>query len=215
MLKPTKQLSVWKNKFGKEYTDRNPGSLNELERLYRKSYGLTRVELNKLFLGKLNRNVKILEVGSNVGTQLMCLQKMGFRNLYGIEPQSYAVELSKMKTRGINIIEGNAFDLPFKNNYFDLVFTSGVLIHINPKDIKKAIREIYRCSKKYIWGFEYYCREYKNIVYRGNKDLLWKANFSKIYTDTFPDLKVKKIKCVKYSDNDNVDAMFLLRKKHA
>ena len=101
---------------------------------------------------------------------------MGFVNLYGIELQSYAVELSKARTKRINIIEGSAFDIPYKDGYFDLVFTSGILIHINPSDIVWALREILRCTREYIWGFEYYADEYQEINYRGRSDLLWKTD---------------------------------------
>ena len=206
------QLNNWIEKFGREYTDRNNLSLEELEKLYKENYGFTRTELNTLFLDKIERSKKILEIGSNIGMQLLCLQKMGFKNLYGIEPQDYAIQLSKDKTKNINIIKGDAFDIPFKDEFFDIVFTSGVLIHIHKQNIKKAIREIYRCSNRYIWGFEYYADKYTEILYRGQKNLLWKANFPKIYMDTFPDLKIVKIKVLKYLENNNTDVMFLLRK---
>jgi len=206
------QLLEWTGSFGKEYTQRNAMSLDEVDELYLKNYGVTRTDLNKSFLNRFSRSIKILEVGSNIGNQLMLLQKMGFNNLYGIEPQREAIELSKSRSVGINIIEGSVFDIPFKDRYFDLVFTSGVLIHIEPKNIKKAIKEIYRCSKRYIWGFEYYSEKYENIVYRGKGNLLWKANFPKIYMDTFSDLKLLKINFIKYKDSDNVDVMFLLKK---
>lgn len=208
----TTQLKKWKGKFGKEYTDRNALSLNGLENLYKKNYGITRMELNKLFLDNIDHSIRVLEVGSNIGIQLLCLQKMGFKNLYGLEPHEYAVELSKKRTKDINIIKGNIFDIPFKDNYFDIVFTSGVLIHINPLDINKALREIYRCTRRYIWGFEYYADEYTKIIYRGLRDLLWKANFPKLYLELFDDLKLVRDKKLKYLNNDNVDIMFLLKK---
>lgn len=208
----TFQLKQWTGKFGKEYTDRNVLSLNELDKLYKDNYGITRKELNKLFLDKIDCSARILEVGSNVGNQLLMLKKMGFKNLYGIELQDYAIEYSKKRTKGINIIRGSVFDIPFKDGYFDMVFTSGLLIHINPSDLRKAMTEIHRCCSRYIWGFEYYSEDYKKIVYRGHKNLLWKANFPKIYTDTFSDLKVIEIKFLKYLENDNVDIMFLLEK---
>lgn len=206
------QLNNWTDKFGQEYTDRNKMSLEDLEKLYENNYGITRTELNKLFLDKVDTSKKILEIGSNIGIQLLCLQKMSFKNLYGIEPQEYAVELSKKITKNINIIKGDVFNIPFKDNFFDIVFTSGVLIHINQQDVKRALKEIYRCSKKYIWGFEYYADKYTEILYRRKKNLLWKANFLKIYQDIFPNLKVVKMKFLKYLDNDNVDLMFLLKK---
>ncbi|GAE87794.1 hypothetical protein [Acetivibrio straminisolvens] len=94
-----------------------------------------------------------------------------------------------------------------------MVFTSGVLIHISPDNINRVLDEIYRCTKEYIWGLEYYADEYTEINYRGNDNLLWKTNFSKLYLDRFPELELVKEEKFKYLNNDNVDVMFLLRKK--
>lgn len=203
---------MWSTTFGKEYTDRNLLNVNEMEELHEKYYGISRTKINEQFLGQLNRNIRILEVGCNIGTQLVCLQKMGFINLYGIELQSYAVELSKINTNRINIIQGNALDIPFKDKYFDLVFTSGVLIHIGEQSLPDVMREIYRCSSKYIFGFEYYSEKRTEIDYRGNKDLLWKDNFPRFYADIFPELKIVRVKLYKYLDNNNQDVVFLLKK---
>ena len=214
MAEITEQMKKWTGEFGKEYTDRNALSLEETEALYKRNYGVTRTKLNERFLKGIDRSIRILEVGSNVGNQLLCLQGMEFSNLYGIEPQSYAVELSKKRTKGINIIKGNVFDIPFKDNYFDLVFTSGVLIHIAPSDIQKVLKEIYRCSSEYIWGFEYYADIYTEVTYRGHNNLLWKTNFARLYLDSFDDLELVKEKRLKYLESENVDAMFLIRKRN-
>lgn len=211
----TLQLKKWTGEFGRSYTQRNTIPLIKLDKIYQKNFGITRTALNRMFLGNIKHSDRILEIGSNTGNQLLFLQKMGFTNLYGIEPQKVAVEAAKSRTRGINIIKGDVFGIPFKDGYFDLVFTSGVLIHIHPKDIKKSIKEIYRCSRKYIWGYEYYNENYKEVVYRGHKKLLWKADFPGIYVKLFPDLKIVKIKYLKYLENNNVDVMFLLKKKNA
>lgn len=112
-------------KFSKEYTDRNAITLVELNEMYRKNFGIYRNDLNNLFVNDMNRDIKILEVGSNIGNQLLLLQKMGFKNLYGIEINNYVIELSKSRTKNINIIQGYAFDIPFKDEYFNLEFTSG------------------------------------------------------------------------------------------
>jgi pseudaminic acid biosynthesis-associated methylase len=215
MGKFTNQTQQWSSEFGKEYTDRNPHTIETMDGLYNKQFGLTRTELNVRFLSNLDRSIKILEVGSNVGTQLQGLQEIGFENLYGIELQTYAVEISKQNTKNINLIQGSAFDIPFKDSFFDLVFTSGVLIHINPDDLTIAMKEIHRCTSKYIWGFEYYADQYTEIPYRGSSNLMWKADFAKQYIDKFKDLGLIKEKRIKYLDNDNVDSMFLIRKKSA
>jgi ubiquinone/menaquinone biosynthesis C-methylase UbiE len=141
MSKISKQMKEWISDFGKKYTNRNALTLDEMNKMCRKNFGISRENLNILFIDEMNRDIKILEVGSNIGNQLLLLQKMGFNNLYGIEINDYAVELSKQRTNNINIIKGSAFDIPFKDKYFDLVFTSGVLIHIAPHDINLVLND--------------------------------------------------------------------------
>jgi len=208
------QIKTWESDFGKEYTERNIYSPEALDQFYTNLYGIKRSELNNRFLGDLNLLDKpILEVGCNVGNQLSLLQKQGYRNLYGVELQAFAVETAKSQTRGINIIQGLGDNLPFRDNYFDLVFTSGVLIHISPDNIRPVLEEIYRCSGRYIWGLEYYAEKYTEINYRGQDNLLWKTDFAKLYLDSFPDLILVRQEKYKYLDNvDNVDSMFLLEK---
>jgi len=210
----TEQIRMWTGTFGKEYTDRNAYTLEQMDELHKRNYGVSRTELNKAFLGDLDRSVKILEVGSNLGNQLLSLQKMGFENLYGIEVNSYAIEQAKANTKNINIIRGDVFDIPFKDRYFDIVFTSGVLIHIAPQDIKGALKEIHRCSRNYIWGFEYYADSYAEVSYKGHNNLLWKADFASLYLNSFDNLELVKEKKLKYLENENVDTMFLIRKRN-
>jgi pseudaminic acid biosynthesis-associated methylase len=208
----TEQIGIWEGQFGKEYTDRNTLTPLQLDQLYERNYGVSRAELNEEFVGSFDRSVKILEAGCSLGNQLLSLQQMGFKNLYGIEINRYAVQQSKTNTKDINIIYGSVFDIPFRDGFFNLVFTSGVLIHIAPQDVKRAIKEIYRSSGEYIWGFEYYADTYTEVQYRGHSKLLWKADFVRLYLEQFEDLELIKEKRLKYSDNNNIDTMYLLRK---
>ncbi len=207
----TLEEKFWSSNFGTDYIGRNQFSNKELDSLYKAKFGVTRTKLNKEFLAKLKIK-NVLEVGCNIGNQLALLQNQGFKNLYGIEIFPEATELAKIHTKGINIIQGSAFDIPFKNDYFNLVFTSGVLIHTNPRDIKKMMKEICRVSNKYVWGYEYYNPKYVGIDYRGNKARLWKGDFCQMYIDLFPDLKIIKRKKLKYLKSENYDEMFLLKK---
>ena len=209
----TKQEKFWESEFGKGYIKRNNQDNRDFDKIYQKKFGISRSQMNKNFLSK-KRIKNILEVGCNIGNQLSILQKLGFENLYGVEINKTAIEIAKKRTKDINIIHGSAFDLPFKDEHFDLVFTSGVLIHISPRDVKKAMREIHRTSKKYILGFEYFSDKHQKIEYRGNKDHLWKGNFAQMYLDLFPDLKLVKEEKYEYKDGSgNADSMFLLAKK--
>ncbi len=212
MMESTRQMNTWKGDFGKEYTDRNFQTIKEMKLQYMDNYGRSLEEIYLPFLGDLDRSINILEVGCNIGRQLLFLQSLGFKSLYGIELQEYAVEKAKSNTQGINIIQGSAFDIPYKDNYFDMVFTAGVLIHISPADIGGALSEIYRTTGKYIWGLEYYAEDYVEVNYRGNNELLWKTNFAKLYLDQFSGLKLVKEEKIKYLQDENVDSIYLLEK---
>ena len=188
----TEQTNFWESEFGKEYTDRNTYTNEGLNNYYITNYGISKDKLNQDFLGSLDKNTKILEVGCNVGMQLNALQKMGFTNLHGIELQDYAVEKSKTITKGINIIQASGFAIPFEDNSFDLVYTHGVLIHINPNDLPKIMGEMTRVSANYIWGFEYYNEEVKQINYRGHDGFMWKGDYCDLFQKQNPKLKVVK-----------------------
>lgn len=206
-------MNSWEDDFGREYTDRNPQSAVELNHLYQKLYGKTATEIYREFLADLPRGMRILEVGCNVGCQLEVLHDMGFKNLCGIDIQWDAVGIAQSNLCKVNVVQGDALDIPFKDGYFDMVFTAGLLIHIPPKDIHQAMSEIYRCSKKYILGFEYYAPEYTEIEYRGQKGMLWKGDFPRVFIENMGSGWLREVKQqkFKYLDNDNEDILYLMR----
>ena len=110
------------------------------------------------------------------------------------------------------IFSASALSLPFPDEHFDLVFTSGVLIHIAPSDLPVALTEIHRCTKNWIWGLEYYAPGMTEVVYRGNQNLLWKTDYARLYLDSFGDLELLREERLPYLENENVDAMFLLHR---
>jgi pseudaminic acid biosynthesis-associated methylase len=158
--------NLWRGQFGKKYTDRNPTCAGAVDTHYRKTFGVTRTALNEQFLQNVPLDARILEVGCNVGAQLDVLREMGYVNLYGIEPMEYAVH----KAAHPNITQGYAGAMQFSDGAFDLVYTSGVLIHIPPAEMERAMREIVRVSRRWVWGWEYYCDEYQAIEYRGEQE---------------------------------------------
>lgn len=209
----TEQIRTWTGDFGREYTDRNTYSPKGLDDLYRRNYGVTRTALNERFLQAIPRASRILEVGCNMGNQLLLLQQMGFTNLYGIEIQDYALKLAKERLLGVVLSQASALSIPYPDQFFDLVFTSGVLIHIAPKDLPAALGEVHRCAKQWVWGFEYYAPEMTEVAYRGHNALLWKTDYARLYQEQFSDLELVREDRMRYLDNDNTDAAFLLRRK--
>ena len=210
------QEKFWSESFGQEYSKRNSYEYDEWNAWYKSMYGVTREELNIEFLNELDKDFKILEVGCNVGQQLFGLSKLGFKNLYGIELQASAVNIAHQRFPELNIIQSSGFDLPFKDEYFDLVYTSGVLIHIAPENLSKIMDEMIRVSNNLIWGFEYYDKDLVEIPYRGNRNVLWKMDYAKKFKDDFKviELKSKKVDYMHKDFQGKTDNMYLLKKQN-
>lgn len=202
------QEQAWRTKFGKKYTDRNDLTLAQHQKSYVKKYGISRTDMNYVSL-PLKFDSKILEVGCGTGLQLEALRKMGFNNLSGLEVQRHAAR--KAQDKGFEVAVGSLFDMPFEDGAFAVVFTSCVLIHVAPEDIKKALKEICRCSGWLVWGFEYWSADCTMVPYRGKDDMLWRADYSKLYIEQ--GLKLLNERWYRYRGTNNLSTMFLLKKQ--
>ncbi len=174
---PTPQVSAWAGEFGQRYTDRNQTDPTNLLPAFR------------AMLGDLKPR-RILEVGCNRGHNLAALEQLfPEAQLVGIEPNRYAISIARQSGKTFAVLEGNAFELPFKDGYFDLVYTAGVLIHIAPQDLGRATAEIHRVSGRNILCAEYYAEQETVIPYHGHSNLLWKRDFRRHYLESYPDLR--------------------------
>jgi len=209
----TAQTRVWQGDFGRAYTDRNTLETAGLDALWVRNYGISRSAMNRTFLEGIPNSATFLEVGCNVGNQLLLLQAHGYTQLTGIELQSYALAGARSRLKNVVLQQGSALALPFDDQAFDVVFTSGVLIHIAPEDLPQAMKEIHRCARHYIWGAEYFSPELAAVNYRGNDDLLWKMDYARKYLTLFHDLELVKERRLQYLENDNVDTVFLLKRE--
>jgi pseudaminic acid biosynthesis-associated methylase len=120
---------------------------------------------------------------------------------------------ARTRLRGARLVRATAFEIPYPDGFFDLVLTSGVLIHIAPEDLPKALREVYRCTRQWIWGFEYYSPQPVEVRYRDQQGLLWKMDYASRYLDHFKDLELVQAEQIPYLESENVDSMFLLSKR--
>jgi ubiquinone/menaquinone biosynthesis C-methylase UbiE len=90
----------------------------------------------------------VLEVGVGIGVDAMEWHKAG-NHVTGIDYNMPSVEITKARFRDAGaegtFLNGDAENLPFPDNSFDLVYSFGVLHHT--PGTEKAIREVYRCLK--------------------------------------------------------------------
>lgn len=208
--KSSKPQRLWAGEYGKEWTEDNYQNVAESNKQFKEKFGISKPEHLQRFFADIPKDSRILEVGANVGTQLLCLKDLGFHNLYGIDIQRKAIETAHHHRPELDIIEGDIFDIPFKNDYFDLVFTSGVLIHIPPKRIDEAVSELVRCSERWVYGHEYYSDNYTEIKHRGHDGVLWKTDFPSKFVET-ENIEVIDIEYLNHTEGDDTDVTYLLQ----
>lgn len=153
-------------------------------------------------LYKSIKGKKILDIGC--GTGLM----MGLNQLFDPQKEILGLEGGDSgekvwKKRNLKVIKGNIYKLPFKNNYFDTVYSSHVLEHLKKPTL--AIKESIRVSKKRVI----------HIVPEGN---VQEKNFGtphlKIYNrinflNEFKNLKVKIINYRSIQDT-HMNSLFIV-----
>ena len=121
-------------------------------------------------------------------------------------------EILKKKKPEYNIV--NSTILNFKSHKkYDLVLCKGVLIHINPKQLKKIYEKIFNLTNKYILIAEYFSPKPEMIRYRGFKNKLFKRDFTFEILQNHKQLKLINYGFVYHKDKYPIDNInwFLLK----
>lgn len=202
----TEQEAFWAGEFGDDYIDRNSGT--------------AKVENNcviwKEILDHAPDARSIIEFGCNIGLNLQAIKRVRpDSDLVGYEINKKAAGICN--DLGIGRIENasciDRMDEP--ENGFDLAFTKGVLIHINPEALPVIYDQLHRLSRRYIVVCEYYNPSPMVVNYRDNTDRLFKRDFAGELMDRF-DLELVRYGFVYHRDpqapQDDI-TWFLLEKR--
>ena len=166
----------WADEYAESYSLKNSAFDNELGR-----QGWAKI------LDKANLVQKTyLEVGCNIGRNLEQLSLLDPRlkpSVVEINPK--ALEFVSSRHQLQRSFCGPAQEASFPAAAFELVFTSGVLIHIPPDDLLDIMRKMYEWSSRYIVIAEYFNRTPVSIEYQGRPDLLFKRDFGALFADNF------------------------------
>jgi spore coat polysaccharide biosynthesis protein SpsF len=179
-----RQLGQWRGAFGDAYVDRNPV---EAEAIHRRARCFS--QILSYLQGRPPRT--IFEGGCNVGLNLRALRGITGADLFAIEPNAKARDrLAKDQVLAPGSLkDATLAKIPFADRAFDLVFTSGVLIHVPDDALDASYRELHRVTARYILSIEYFSPEPVTIKYRGHDDLLFKRDYGDIWLRLFPDLE--------------------------
>ena len=185
-------------------TDRKtpPSEAERLERLWEGEFGDAYVERNRSAWEKRApfwqdvmtryKPSSVLEVGCNVGPNLRWIAAhLPAQHVYGVDINRGALEELRRNLPGVNAIWSPARELPFRDRWFDLVFTMGVLIHQPSDTLPLVMSEIVRCSRRYVLCGEYFAPETTEVEYRGQAGALFKRDFGGLYQQWFPGLVVR------------------------
>lgn len=183
-MEQTRQLDAWTGEFGQAYLERNAEVEHE---------GIAgRHEcLQSILDACLVAPGSILEVGCHVGLNLLALARTSVGALHAVEPFKGAyhalLDQPNLTLASAHNCDGSA--LPFDDGSVDLVFTSGVLIHVAPNDVAVVMGEIVRVARRYVWCNEYFAKTPEAVPYRGEDGLLFKRDFGRFYLEQFPSLR--------------------------
>jgi tRNA (uracil-5-)-methyltransferase TRM9 len=131
--------------------------------------------LVKTFIDSLPSHSRVLDIGCGNGKNMLYRSDLNFT---GIE---YSDSLCNIcNSRGLNVIQGDARTLPFKDNTFDAIIMIAVIHHINPQEHFKVLNEIKRVLTKdgkciiTNWAVEQ-PEESKRQFYKGLNMVVWKG----------------------------------------
>ncbi|NOS67207.1 MAG: methyltransferase domain-containing protein [Candidatus Peribacteraceae bacterium] len=172
--------NLWGGEFGDAYNERNKNA-------YDKRAGFWKKLLPELSVKS------VLEIGCNVGGNLRWMHPpMEWHDIYGIDINLDALRRLHEEFPAINAIKAAAQNLPFRDGFFDLTFTTGVLIHQPEESLAAVMSEIVRCSKRYVLCMEYFADKTEEVPYRGHEGALFRRDYGALYRKNHSELSLVK-----------------------
>ncbi len=168
---------LWSGEFGDEYVERN------------RDFSVREGFWHDLLSGIECR--RVLEVGCNIGGNLQWVaQTVPPQNVYGVDVNLEALRQLRQLVPDVNAVWSAGRELPFRDAWFDLVLTFGVLIHQPDDTLPLMMAEIVRTSRRYVLCGEYFAETAVEVPYRGQPGALFKRDYGGLYQRLFPELRL-------------------------
>ena len=122
----------------------------------------------------------VFEVGTGPGWNLSAIKHTnhGYNvNVRGCDVNNHAIQ--QAVHCGLDVYCGDGFGQ--MTDCTEMVFTSGVLIHVSPSELNDVMNNIVRVSSDYVLAIEYDYPVEQEIEYRGHQGKLWKRPYGKLY----------------------------------
>ena len=176
-------LDMWRGDFGNDYTERNAATDDNIG---------SRADMWQRVLRPLSSTLpeSCLEVGAHLGINLIALRTLHEIEMWALEPNARARRA--LVDNGVvpagRALDGSAENIDLPDKSVDLVFTSGVLIHVEPARLDAAYQEMHRVAHRYILTIEYFAHEPETKTYRDHEGLLFKRDWGALWLDLYPGL---------------------------
>lgn len=171
-----KQEVFWRDIYAEEYISRNNNfDLNSGIKAW--------AQMTK----NLEGVTSVLECGCNIGRNINILDHLmpeAEKTIVEISPAAFNIVTSRYKLVDPQNCSIQSSD--FKGKQFDLVFTTGVLIHIAPENLLDNLSKIYTLSRRYILFCEMFSRTPKTVRYKDEDDLLFTRDYGRFFLENFP-----------------------------
>ena len=127
------------------YSTSNAVNLSKKETVFLYGRRLVLDEL-QIILKQLPKGSKILDVGCGTAHLTNWIKLQGFE-VYGIEPSAAMYNYAQENFPEIEIKQGISSDIPYPDNYFDLVVAFEVLRYLDRNENRKTFKEFHRVLK--------------------------------------------------------------------
>ena len=177
--KRSPQEEFWAGEFGDEYIERNSD-----DAIY-----TANVAFFAGILRRAGRVRSVVELGANIGMNIRALRcLLPAARMAAVELNSKACARLR-QIDGLTVHEQSILDFA-PTETVDLAFTKGVLIHIDPTQLRRTYDRLYHSSHRLILVAEYYSPTPVDVTYRGNEGYLCKRDFAGEMLDLFGDLQL-------------------------
>jgi pseudaminic acid biosynthesis-associated methylase len=168
----TEQEEFWAETYARNYIQKN-GTFD-------KALG---VEGWRAMLRKAQRIETLLECGCNIGRIMFLGDVLPQVRKSTIEVSKPAYDFVTSRYSLESAFNGTILESDLPTGTFDLVFSMGVLIHINPDELVANMRKMYEYSRKYVLMGEYFNRTPISLEYQGQQNKLFKRDFGKLFLE--------------------------------
>ena len=169
---------MWRGEFGNAYTERNSEA------------GTGRKAFWDTLLSKHSVR-RVLEVGCNIGANLQWIAPhLAPGDAYGVDINREALTRLRDRVPNVSAVASTARELPFRDRWFDLCFTTGVLIHQPSSTLPLVMAEVVRVSSRLVLCAEYFASTAVEVPYRGVDGALFKRDYGRLYGELFPELRL-------------------------